>query len=136
MRDARCSWDRSVEVLRWAKAAGAKVTKSSLMVGCGETADQVLGAMQSLRDADVDVLTIGQYLRPSQKHAPLVRYVEPAEFDAFRDAAMKMGFSYVASGPLVRSSYKAAEAFLEGALSGETPTFDSYGQKRRLAVVE
>jgi lipoic acid synthetase len=137
MRDARCSWDRSVDVLRWAKAAGAKVTKSSLMVGCGETEEQVLAAMRSLREADVDVLTIGQYLRPSQKHAALVRYVEPSEFDAFREAGMEMGFAYVASGPLVRSSYKAAEAFLEGVLSGEAPSFDSYGQKRRrLAVVD
>jgi lipoic acid synthetase len=93
--------------------------------------------MRSLREADVDVLTIGQYLRPSQKHAALVRYVEPSEFDAFREAGMEMGFAYVASGPLVRSSYKAAEAFLEGVLSGEAPSFDSYGQKRRrLAVVD
>src|SRR5690606_22620155 len=77
MRDVRCGWDRSVDVLRWARAAGANVTKTSLMVGCGETEDEVLEAMALLREADVDVLTIGQYLRPTKKHADLVRYVEP-----------------------------------------------------------
>jgi lipoic acid synthetase len=138
MRDARCGWDRSVDVLRWAKEDGAKVTKTSLMVGCGETEAQVHEAMQRLRDeADVDVLTIGQYLRPTPKHAPLVRYVEPSEFDAYRDAGLAMGFSYVASGPLVRSSYRAAEAFLKGILTPEgsdAPFEDRYG-KRRLEVL-
>ncbi|RLB49790.1 MAG: lipoyl synthase [Deltaproteobacteria bacterium] len=139
MRDARCSWERSVDVLRWAKDAGASVTKSSLMVGCGETEDQVLGAMRGLRDADVDVVTIGQYLRPSKKHTPLVRYVEPSEFDTYRDAGRDMGFKYVASGPLVRSSYRAAEAFLEGVLKGAGPSFDRYGKadgRRSLRVVD
>jgi len=139
MRDARCSWDRSASVLRWAKEAGAEVTKSSLMVGCGETEAQVLAAMRRLRAADVDVLTIGQYLRPSKKHAKLTRYVEPSEFDAYRDAGHEMGFAYVASGPLVRSSYRAAEAFLEGVLKGEEPAFDRYGRadgKRSLMVVK
>ena len=105
-----------------------------IAVGCGETEAQVLGAMQSLREADVDVLTIGQYLRPSKKHAEVVRYVEPAEFDAYQRAGVEMGFRFVASGPLVRSSYRAAEAFLEGVLRGEEPTFDRYG-KHRLKVV-
>lgn len=139
MRDARCSWDRSMDILRWAKAAGAGVTKSSLMVGCGETEAQVLGAMQSLRDSDVDVVTIGQYLRPSKKHAPVVRYVEPSEFDAYAEAGREMGFKYVASGPLVRSSYRAAEAFLEGVLKGAGPSFDRYGKadgRRSLRVVD
>ena len=139
MRDARCSWERSVDVLRWAKGAGAAVTKSSLMVGCGETEDQVLGAMRGLRDADVDVVTIGQYLRPSKKHTPVVRYVEPSEFDTYRDAGHEMGFKYVASGPLVRSSYRAAEAFLEGVLKGAGPSFDRYGKadgRRSLRVVD
>ncbi|MDB4986016.1 MAG: Lipoate synthase, partial [Myxococcaceae bacterium] len=81
MRDARCSWDRSVSVLRWARESGAGVTKSSLMVGCGEQEEEVVDAMQRLREADVDVLTIGQYLRPSEKHAELVRYVAPEEFE-------------------------------------------------------
>lgn len=137
MRDARCSWQRSVDVLRWAKDEGANVTKTSLMVGCGETEEQVLGAMRALRDAQVDVLTIGQYLRPSPKHAEVKRWVEPAEFDRYRDAGIEMGFRFVASGPLVRSSYRAAEAFLEGILKG-VPTAnyeDRYGKKTRLQVL-
>ncbi len=140
MRDARCSWQRSVDVLRWAKDEGAHVTKSSLMVGCGETDADVEEAMARLRDADVDVLTIGQYLRPTPKHAELVRYVEPAEFERWRARGMELGFRFVASGPLVRSSYRAAEAFLTGILRpGASPhapaTFtDRYG-KKSLTVV-
>ncbi|MGE0784821.1 MAG: lipoyl synthase [Sandaracinaceae bacterium] len=140
MRDARCSWQRSVDVLRWARAAGAGVTKSSLMVGCGETEAEVNEAMELLREADVDVLTIGQYLRPSPKHAELVRYVEPSEFDGYRERGLAMGFKYVASGPLVRSSYRAAEAFLEGILRGEAPAAgawdDRYGKKKHLTVLD
>ncbi len=141
MRDGRCSWERSTDVLRWARDFGAKVTKSSLMVGCGETEDEVHEAMQRLRDAGVDVLTIGQYLRPSEKHAALERYVHPDEFDRFRDAGLAMGFKYVASGPLVRSSYRAAEAFLKGVLKSDSqgedsPFSDRYGkQHKRLTVV-
>ena len=137
MRDARCSWNRSVDVLRWAKEEGANVTKTSLMVGCGETEAQMLDAMRALRAADVDVLTVGQYLRPSPKHAEVKRFVEPAEFDRYRDAGLEMGFRFVASGPLVRSSYRAAEAFLQGILKGisHVPFEDRYGKKTRLAVV-
>lgn len=135
MRDARCSWERSVDVLVAARDAGANVLKSSLMVGCGETEGEVLQAMQLLRDAGVDVLTVGQYLRPTQKHAEMVGYVEPAVFDAYREAGEAMGFKYVASGPLVRSSYRAAEAFLSGILKGhDKPYSDRYG-KRGLHVV-
>ncbi len=146
MRDGRCSWERSVSVLRWARDFGAEVTKSSLMVGCGETEAEMMEAMQRLREVDVDVLTIGQYLRPTEKHAPLVRYVDPEEFERYREAGLAMGFKYVASGPLVRSSYRAAEAFLKGVLRGKSPTssgeagepasFNRYGkQPRRLTVV-
>lgn len=140
MRDVRCGWDKSVDVLRWARAAGANVTKTSLMVGCGETEDEMLEAMARLREADVDVLTIGQYLRPTKKHAEVQRFVEPAEFERYRVRGMEMGFRFVASGPLVRSSYRAAEAFLKGILKGvgprETPFEDRYGKKPRLTVVQ
>lgn len=138
MRDARCSWDRSVQVLRWAKQAGAQVTKSSLMVGCGENKLEMLEAMKSLADAEVDVLTIGQYLRPSAKHAEVKRYVAPDEFEYYRQQGLQMGFKYVASGPLVRSSYRAAEAFVQGILRGEASEIsDRYGKnRRRLHVVE
>jgi lipoyl synthase len=137
MRDRRCSWERSTDVLRWAREFGANVTKSSLMVGCGESEDEVLEAMARLRDAGVDVLTIGQYLRPTTQHAELVRYVSPEEFDRYRLAGERLGFKYVASGPLVRSSYRAAEAFLKGVLrGGEARYSDRYGKSpRRLTVV-
>jgi lipoic acid synthetase len=135
MRDARCSWERSLSVLRAARAAGANVTKSSLMVGCGETHDEVVDAMRGLRDAGIDVLTIGQYLQPTPRHAHVERFVEPAEFEAYKNSGLQLGFKYVASGPLVRSSYRAAEAFLSGILKGhDAPFSDRYG-KRRLEIV-
>ena len=123
VRDARCSYDGSLDVLRRAKArAGAgeggkrRLTKSSIMVGLGETDDEVMEALRDLRDAGVDVVTLGQYLRPTPKHHDVVRFVEPATFDAWGRAAMEMGFLYAASGPLVRSSYRAAEAFVRAVL--------------------
>ncbi len=137
MRDARCSWERSVQTLLAAKEVGAAVTKSSLMVGVGEEEPEVLDAMQRLRDAQVDVLTIGQYLRPTPKHAEVRRYVEPEEFARYEAAGLQMGFSYVASGPMVRSSYRAAEAFLQGMLDdpeSSEPEMNRYGKKRKLLV--
>jgi lipoyl synthase len=117
IRDARCSYEQSLGVLRRAKErAPSIVTKSSIMVGVGETDDEVLETMRDLRAAGVDVVTLGQYLRPTPKHAPVERYVEPARFDDFAREGRAMGFAYVASGPLVRSSYKAAEVFLRSEL--------------------
>lgn len=137
IRDARCSWERSTNVLAWAKAEGARVTKSSIMVGLGETEDEVIEAMKRLRDVGVDVVTLGQYLRPTPKHTDVMRYVTPEEFDRYRDAGEAMGFRFVASGPLVRSSYRAAEVFLHGVIAGEKPAVhvDRYGKKKRLAVL-
>ena len=111
----RARWDRSVSVLtegrRIADEIGldAMVTKTGVMLGLGETWDEIVAAMRLLREADVDVLTIGQYLRPSAKHLPLVKYYTPAEFVALRRIGIEMGFRHVQSGPLVRSSYHAAE---------------------------
>jgi lipoic acid synthetase len=104
-------YERSLDVLAYAKktAPGAP-TKSGLMLGLGERSDEVLGTMRDLRAHHVDILTLGQYLRPSPKHLPIVRYVTPAEFDEFRGAGYEMGFSHVESGPLVRSSYHASHA--------------------------
>jgi lipoic acid synthetase len=117
VRDARCSIERSLAVLEHAKRVAPSVyTKSSIMVGLGETRDEVLDAMRMLRAVGVDVLTLGQYLRPSPKHLAVERFVHPDEFAEYRREGEAMGFRYVASGPLVRSSYKAAEAFLRGAL--------------------
>ena len=126
VRDARCSMERSLAVLRHAKAVSPETyTKSSVMVGLGETSDEVLDTMRALRAVDVDVLTLGQYLRPTPKHHDLVRYWTPEEFAELRDAGLAMGFKYVASGPLVRSSYKAAEAFLRGQLTKTTGPVES-----------
>ena len=117
IRDVRCSFDQSLRVLARAKQrAPEMVTKSSIMVGIGETDEEVLETMRELRGVGVDVVTLGQYLRPTPKHAPVDRYVEPSTFEGFAREGRAMGFAYVASGPLVRSSYKAAEVFLRSAL--------------------
>ena len=111
----RARWDRSVSVLtigrRIANEIGHEpmVTKTGLMVGLGETWDEIVDAMRLLRRADIDVLTIGQYLRPSRQHLPLHKYYTPAEFVALRRIGLEMGFRHVQSGALVRSSYHAAE---------------------------
>jgi lipoic acid synthetase len=104
-------YERSLDMLAYAKSISPRTpTKSGLMLGLGETIDEVLGVMRDLRAHRVDILTLGQYLRPSPKHLPVVRYVTPAEFDDLRRAGYKMGFGHVESGPLVRSSYHADRA--------------------------
>jgi lipoic acid synthetase len=114
IRDPRCSFERSLDTLRQAKElAPGSFTKSSLMVGLGETHEEVLEALELLREADVDFLTLGQYLRPTRQHVPVREYVEPARFADYQVRGEKMGFRYVASGPLVRSSYRAGEFFFE-----------------------
>lgn len=111
----RARWDRSVSVLTHGRAVAREigfesmVTKTGLMVGLGETWDELVESLRLLREADVDVLTIGQYLRPSRQHLPLVKYYTPAEFMQLRRVGLEMGFRHVQSGPLVRSSYHAAE---------------------------
>ena len=113
IRDQRCSYDVSLKVLAHAKReAPERLTKSSLMVGLGETDEEIVEAMRDLRAANVDVVTLGQYLRPTPKHAPVVRYVPPEQFAEYERIGKELGFLYVASGPLVRSSYHAAEAFI------------------------
>jgi lipoyl synthase len=103
-------YERSLEILSYAKTTRPAIpTKSGIMVGLGETMDETLGAMRDLRDHQVDILTVGQYLRPSEQHLPVARYVTPAEFDELRRTGREMGFTHVESGPLVRSSYHAAD---------------------------
>jgi lipoic acid synthetase len=85
------------------------LTKSGLMVGLGESVTELLQTMQDIRDANCDLLTIGQYLSPTSRHLPIKRYYTPAEFEELKEAGMEMGFRYVESGPLVRSSYHARE---------------------------
>jgi lipoic acid synthetase len=106
-------FERSLDVLAHAKQVSPGTpTKSGLMLGLGESPEEVLAAMRDLRGSKVDILTLGQYLRPSPKHLPIVRYVPPAEFDEFRRAGYEMGFDHVESGPLVRSSYHASHAIV------------------------
>jgi lipoic acid synthetase len=120
IRDVRCGYDRSLSVLRRAKdRAPERVTKSSIMVGIGETDEEVVETLSDLRAAGVDIVTIGQYLRPTPKHHEVIRFVTPETFAEFERIARDMGFLYAASGPLVRSSYKAAEVFVRSILQPE-----------------
>lgn len=107
---SKAKYDRSLALLSRSKQiAPAIPTKSSLMIGLGESAEEVLGAMDDLREADVDILTIGQYLQPTRKHLRVEKYYTPEEFAQFKEEGMKKGFRHVESGPLVRSSYHARE---------------------------
>ena len=108
VRDPRAGYQQTLDVLAMAKTTEPRLlTKSSLMVGLGETADELRRAMADLRDHDVDLLTIGQYLRPTAHHLSVERWVHPDEFAEYREAGLSLGFIEVASGPLVRSSYRA-----------------------------
>ena len=109
---SRSVYDRSLEFLKTAKGlAPGRMTKSSMMLGLGETRDEVLQAMDDLRAASVDILNIGQYLQPSRENAPVTRYWHPDEFQDLKEQATSRGFIHCESGPLVRSSYHAGEQF-------------------------
>jgi len=109
----RGDYDQSLELLRRARSMNpGGTTKSGMMVGLGETEDEVLETMRDLRAVDTDLLTIGQYLRPSPKHHPLIRFYHPRDFARLSREGSKMGFKHVAAGPLVRSSYHAEEQHL------------------------
>lgn len=108
VRDPRAGYERTLDVLAHARrVAPGILTKSSLMLGLGETETEVLACMDDLRARDVDILTLGQYLQPTANHLPVARWVSPAEFEALREAGLARGFTEVAAGPLVRSSYRA-----------------------------
>ncbi len=102
----QAKYDRSLEVLRRLKQGGMK-TKSGVMLGLGETEDEVMETMEDLRSVNVNVLTLGQYLQPTPKHLPVKDFVHPEQFRLYKDEGLKMGFKFVESGPLVRSSYHA-----------------------------
>ena len=109
LRDRRAGYERSLRVLtRFKELAPDRVLKSSLILGLGERRREVLAALRDLRTAGVDAITLGQYLRPTPRAAPIVRYLAPEEFAGLAQEAKEIGFPYVASGPLVRSSYRAA----------------------------
>ncbi|KAF0245158.1 MAG: lipoic acid [Planctomycetota bacterium] len=124
VRDPRAGYAQSLFVLEHAKSlAPERFTKSSIMLGLGETDADLEKCFRDLRGAGVDFLTLGQYLQPSAAHLPVEKFVTPMEFDEWRDRALGFGFRYVASGPLVRSSYKAGEFYLSSLIregSGET----------------
>lgn len=109
----QAKYHRSLEVLRRLKDGGMR-TKSGLMLGIGETQDEVLATMRNLADNGLDVLTLGQYLQPTPKHLPVIRFVHPDEFAFYREEGYKMGFDYVESGPLVRSSYHSERHVIKG----------------------
>lgn len=117
VRDHRATYRQSLKVLEHAKAQNSSnrpfFTKSSLMLGCGETVPEVIQAMKDLRAIQVDFLTIGQYMRPTKKHMKVEEYVAPEVFKSLEEEGKALGFKYVASGPLVRSSYRAGELFIK-----------------------
>lgn len=103
----QAKYDRSLEVLSYIKDQGQRRTKSGIMLGLGETREEVIETMQDLANAKVDILTIGQYLQPSKKHLPVKEFITPEQFDEYKKIGLEMGFKFVESGALVRSSYKA-----------------------------
>ena len=103
----QASYDRSLFVLDYLKKSGIKRTKSGIMLGLGESDEEVLRSMKDLIDVGVDILTLGQYLQPTKKHLPVSKFIKPEKFSFFKERGLEMGFKYVESGPLVRSSYHA-----------------------------
>jgi lipoic acid synthetase len=119
VRDAKAGYRQSLEVLAHVKTYQPKTpTKTSLMLGLGETEGELIQAFNDIRESGVDILTLGQYLRPSgsRHHLAVAEYVHPNEFKRYGEIAKQLGFKYVASGPFVRSSYRAAELFIKGYL--------------------
>lgn len=127
VRDPRANYWQSLSVLRNVKKLSPHIyTKSSIMVGLGEGEEEVTQAMVHLRQAEVDFLTVGQYLRPSQRHLKVVEYVKPDQFERYRAVGEGLGFRYVASGPLVRSSYRAGEFFIRTTIEHDQRRNRSY----------
>ncbi|KAI5058936.1 hypothetical protein GOP47_0025255 [Adiantum capillus-veneris] len=127
VRDRRANFQQSIDVLKMAKsmAAPGTLTKTSIMLGCGETPAQVIRTMERVKDAGVDVMTFGQYMRPTKRHMPVSEYVTPDAFEDYRKIGMDMGFRYVASGPLVRSSYKAGEFYIKSMIDEDRKKSES-----------
>lgn len=120
VRDRRAAYRQSIAVLRYAKEKFPFLkTKSSIMVGFGEEREEIIRTMRDLKEAGVDFLTIGQYVRPTKGHRKVDRYLEPHEFENLEKIGREIGFEYLASGPLVRSSYKAGEYYFAQKLKGQ-----------------
>lgn len=105
----QAQYDRSMAVLKYLKDQGLPRTKSGIMLGLGETEEEVIESMKDLRNANVDIITLGQYLQPTPKHLPVYEYIKPEQFDKYKQIGQELGFKYVESGPLVRSSYHAEQ---------------------------
>ena len=117
-RDARCGYEQTLDVLADVKILDPHIhTKSAILLGLGETAGEVAETMRDLRARDVDILTLGQYLQPTKKHVPVAEFLHPDRFAEYEEQGMRLGFRYVAAGPMVRSSYRAAEFFVEKMLA-------------------
>jgi lipoic acid synthetase len=135
VRDRRAGYEQSLSVLRRIAASGV-YAKTSLMLGVGEYHHEVYQTLSDLREVGVDVVTLGQYLQPSRSHLDVERYVHPAEFDTWRDVAeTELGFLYCASGPMVRSSYRAGELFVD-ALRREDASLEEARARARSASAE
>lgn len=114
VRDPKATYEQSLRILKGIKELNPSVcSKSSIMLGLSETEDDLVKTMRDLRKVNVDILTLGQYLRPSKAHISVEAYISSSEFEHYRNIAEELGFLYVASGPFVRSSYRAGEFFLE-----------------------
>jgi lipoic acid synthetase len=114
VRDARASYEQSLRVLKKIKDIDSLIyTKSSIMLGLGENEEEIIQTIKDLRSVGVNILTLGQYLQPNPKYLPVVEYITPEKFNWLREIGESVGFAYVASGPLVRSSYRAGEFFIE-----------------------
>lgn len=126
VRDPRAGYQQSLDVLAGIKARDpSRYTKSSIMVGFGAPEADVVQTMRDLRSVGCDFLTLGQYLQPTSKHLPVTEFVPPEQFDRYRDIGLELGFHYVASGPLVRSSYKAGEYFIRDFVQKQQATAGS-----------
>ena len=121
VRDARANYNQSLSVLENVKKLNPKIhTKSSIMLGFGETDEELIQSMKDLRAINVDILTLGQYLRPTDWHIAISKFVEPEKFEYFRQKALELGFLYCASGPFVRSSYRAGELFVKNVIRNKS----------------
>ena len=118
IRDVRATYQQSLRVLEMIKEIDCKIyTKSSIMLGLGETEEEVMQAAKDLRAVGVDILSMGQYLQPTARHLPVKEYISPEKFDSYKKQIEKLGFAYTVAGPFVRSSYKAGELFIKNMIN-------------------
>jgi lipoic acid synthetase len=129
VRDRKAKYRQSLSVLKHAKqTVPTLLTKTSIMLGCGETDEEVYQTLKDLREVDVDWVTLGQYMRPTKKHMKVSDYVTPEKFAYWEKVGQELGFTYTASGPLVRSSYKAGEMFVANILKQRKKQFEEFAQ--------